>query len=174
MFRIFLAVAVVAAMLSASAMGGTIAAVSGDLSWTGAPTPEGDMSWPADLQLLFDEPHGLVQATLTSEEYSGAWTLDHTFTFDSTLFFTDTFNDEVTIGLKMEPLAALSEETFGNVSNVRFEWAHPSVNDPDFLPVSWLTMSGPPEVVPEPSSSALLGIGLLGFLVRKKRFFVKN
>lgn len=170
MFRILLFTVALAMVISSNAMAGTIALVSGDLSWTGAPTSDGDASWPAVLNMEFDEPHKIVQASLTSSEYSGDWTLTHTFTFSNTLFFTDTFNNEATIGLSMDPLAPLTEATFADVTKARFEWAHPDFNDPDEdVPVSWLFLEGVPEAVPEASSLALLSLGMLGLSIRRRR-----
>lgn len=169
-----------ASLVFASAMittscAGTMATVTGDLSWTGQPTSDGGQTWPATLLISFQETatDGLYDAasiSLGSSAYTGAFLMtDFGMTSATQRFFGD---GEAELRLTMDPLSELTAETLQDVTNVEFQWAHPSIDGNDVAPVSWLVMEGPLMVadIPEPGVVTMVGIAGVVWMTTRRRY----
>jgi hypothetical protein len=86
-------------------------------------------------------------------------TSDDGMTSATSRFFTGT---DVNIEVEMSPLSDLTAATLEDITNVRFQWAHPLFNEE--APVSFLTLEAVPSVVvPEPHAALIVGM-LVAFL----------
>lgn len=155
-------------LVTASTLNAGRLELSGDLAWTGAPTPDGDTTYPATISMDFGDEFHTANVTLDTLPYAGSWMMeDFGMTSGSSRFFGTT--EDVSIELEMNPLAELSENTLADVTRLKFEWAHPIYND--VAPVSWLSIEGAPIVVSEPHGWILffLAVGALGLALGRAR-----
>lgn len=154
-------IAIVCVVAVTDSCDGTTLEVQGDLRWTGAPTSDGDATWPATLEVMFPQDFQHANVRLSGMPYSGAWmTQDFVMTSADARIFGDD-DGQVTLELEMSPLSDLTADTLADIVNVELKWAHPLFNDP-VAPTSFLTIDGPPNIiVPEPSGLAIVLV-LLG------------
>ena len=104
-----------------------------------------------------------ANVTLDSMPYSGSWmVVDDGMTGSDSRFFSA---QDVNIQATMEPLSDLTAQTLADITNLHFEWAHPLFND--VAPVSFLTLSGEPVIVPEMTALGLLLLGMACLAVRR-------